>query len=126
MQVTNMKSRYIAAILAFFLGGLGVHKFYLGKWSGIWYLLFCWTSIPSVIAFVEGVLYLINGEEAFNEKFNQKAMENTYRDVTCNRNDSMSNGQIKSPDNEVAIVCPKCGHMNGAGSNFCESFGQKL
>lgn len=121
-----MKSRYIAAILAFFLGGLGVHKFYLGKWSGIWYLLFCWTSIPSVIAFVEGVLYLVNGEDAFNEKFNQKAMENTYRDVTCNRNDSMSNGQIKSPDNEVTIVCPKCGHMNEAGSNFCESCGQKL
>lgn len=36
-----MKNRYVAAILAFFLGGLGVHKFYLGKWTGIFYLVLC-------------------------------------------------------------------------------------
>lgn len=36
-----MKSRLLAAVLAIFLGGLGIHKFYMGKvgW-GIAYLLF--------------------------------------------------------------------------------------
>ena len=107
-----MKNRYIAALLAFFLGGLGVHKFYLGKWTGIFYLALCWTYIPSIIALVEAILYLVNGEETFNEKYNKKAMENSYKNVTYN--------------DDISIVCPKCGHVNEAGSNFCESCGQKL
>ncbi|MEA1568161.1 NINE protein, partial [Salmonella enterica] len=38
------KSRIAAALLAFFLGGFGVHKFYLGKiGQGFLYLIFCWT-----------------------------------------------------------------------------------
>ena len=40
-----MKNRFIAALLAIFLGGFGVHKFYLGKWNGIFYLLLCWTYV---------------------------------------------------------------------------------
>ena len=31
LQVQVKKSRIAAALLAFFLGGFGVHKFYLGK-----------------------------------------------------------------------------------------------
>ena len=66
-----MKNRFIAALLAIFLGGFGVHKFYLGKWNGIFYLLLCWTYVPVIIAFIEGVLYLVNGEEAFDKKYNK-------------------------------------------------------
>lgn len=41
-------------LLAFFLGGLGNHKFYAGKTgAGIAYLLFCWTFIPGIIALIE-------------------------------------------------------------------------
>lgn len=44
-------------LFAFFLGGLGVHKFYAGKiGQGIVYLLFCWTLIPAIIAFVEAII----------------------------------------------------------------------
>jgi uncharacterized OB-fold protein len=64
------KSRVAAALLAFFLGGLGVHKFYLGRvGQGILYLLFCWTFIPSIIAFVEFILYLCMSDAAFAEKY---------------------------------------------------------
>ncbi len=46
-------------LLAFFLGGLGVHKFYAGKIGmGIVYLLFCWTTIPGIIAFIEMIIAL--------------------------------------------------------------------
>ena len=63
------KSRTTAGILALILGGLGVHKFYLGKWGlGLLYLLFCWTYIPSVIAFVEGIMYLVSSDENFAKK----------------------------------------------------------
>ncbi|TRU24990.1 MAG: NINE protein [Microcystis aeruginosa Ma_SC_T_19800800_S464] len=49
-----MRNRTIAALLAFFLGYLGIHKFYLGEnLAGILYLLFFWTFIPGIIAFFE-------------------------------------------------------------------------
>jgi TM2 domain-containing membrane protein YozV len=64
------KSRIAAAILAFFLGGLGIHKFYLGRpvW-GILYLLFFWTFIPAIIAFIEFIVYLCMSDEAFAAKY---------------------------------------------------------
>jgi TM2 domain-containing membrane protein YozV len=66
----NGKSKIAAALLAFFLGGLGVHKFYLGQIGlGFIYLLFFWTFIPAIIAFVEFIIYLTMSDEAFNNKY---------------------------------------------------------
>ena len=60
-----------AAIFALLLGSFGVHKFYLGKTiRGILYLLFCWTFIPAVIGFIEGICYLCMSDESFNGKYN--------------------------------------------------------
>ncbi|WP_373865202.1 TM2 domain-containing protein [Paenibacillus koleovorans] len=68
-----MKSKVTAGVLGILLGGLGVHKFYLGKpGMGILYILFCWTGIPGIIGLIEGILYLVKTEEEFNSKFNQK------------------------------------------------------
>lgn len=47
------------ALLAIFVGGIGIHKFYAGKTgSGILYLLLCWTFIPGLVAFIEGIVAL--------------------------------------------------------------------
>ena len=64
------KSKLAAALFALFLGGIGIHKFYLGRigW-GIVYLLFCWTVIPAVIGFIEGILLLIMSQSDFNQKY---------------------------------------------------------
>ena len=69
-QIVGTKSRVVAAILAFVLGGIGVHKFYLGQigW-GIIYLLFSWTFIPFLVSLLEGVLYLLSTERAFALKY---------------------------------------------------------
>ena len=66
----SKKNKLVAALLAIFLGGLGIHKFYLGKigW-GIVYLLFCWTSIPSIIGFIEGIIYLVMSDSEFAKKY---------------------------------------------------------
>ena len=69
-QVQGNKNRIAAALLAFFLGGFGVHKFYLGKiGQGFLYLIFCWTFIPALIAFVEFILYLCSSDEDFARKY---------------------------------------------------------
>lgn len=67
----SRKDKLAAALLAIFLGGLGIHKFYLGmKWWGLFYLLFCWTGIPAIVGFIEGIIYLFQSEEKFNQKYN--------------------------------------------------------
>lgn len=64
-----VKSKMAAGLLGIFLGGLGIHKFYLGKTGmGILYLCFCWTYIPAIIGFVEGILYLCSNDENFQLK----------------------------------------------------------
>ena len=66
-----MKNKSTAAILAFFLGGIGVHRFYLNQIGlGFLYLLFCWTFIPAIIAFIDFIIFLTMGEGSFNEKYN--------------------------------------------------------
>lgn len=66
----NGKNRLAAVLFAFFLGGFGVHKFYLGSiWLGILYLIFSWTFIPSIIALIEGILYLVMSDDDFQRKY---------------------------------------------------------
>ncbi len=68
VPITN-KSKTTAGILAILLGGFGAHKFYLGKYSaGVLYLLFCWTYIPEIVGFVEGIIYLTESDEKFYMK----------------------------------------------------------
>ncbi|MEW8986617.1 MAG: NINE protein [Bacillus sp. (in: firmicutes)] len=63
------KSKTTAGVLGILLGGLGAHKFYLGRWGwGIIYLLFCWTYIPAIIGFIEGIMYLISNPNDFARK----------------------------------------------------------
>ncbi len=64
------KSKIVAALLSFFLGGLGVHRFYLGQWWGVFYLLFCWTLIPGLVALIETIVFLATSDESWNAKYN--------------------------------------------------------
>ena len=64
------KSRVAAILLAFFLGGFGVHKFYLGRvGQGILYLLFFWTFIPTILAIIEMIIYICKNDEDFARKY---------------------------------------------------------
>ena len=52
------------------LGGIGGHKFYLNRvGQGLLYLVFCWTFIPAVIAFIEGIVYITMDDERFWQKY---------------------------------------------------------
>ena len=58
--------RATAALLAILLGGIGAHKFYLGRTGwGVVYLLFFWTLVPAVLGLIEGFIYLCQSDEDF-------------------------------------------------------------
>jgi len=64
------RNKTTAGIFALLLGGLGIHKFYLGKIGmGIIYVLFCWTFIPAIAGFIEGIIYLSMSDQAFRAKY---------------------------------------------------------
>ena len=62
---TKAVNKTVYCLLAFFLGGIGIHKFYAGKTgSGILYIVFCWTFIPAFIAFIEFIIALCKRADA--------------------------------------------------------------
>ena len=63
-------NKLVYCLLCFFLGGIGAHKFYAHKTgSGILYLLFCWTFIPTLVSFVEGIRYFFMPVDDFYEQY---------------------------------------------------------
>jgi len=63
-------SKAALLLLTFFLGGIGAHKFYLGKyWQGALYLIFCWTYLPALAALVEFVVYAFTSSQRLDEKY---------------------------------------------------------
>ena len=61
MVTTNrsyMKRDYTLIFLSIFLGGFGVHRFYLKQYGyGILYLLFSWTLIPWLVAILDAIIF---------------------------------------------------------------------
>ena len=54
------------ALIAIFIGYLGIHRFYAGKWvSGILYLLFCWTLIPGILGLIEGIIAVTRDDDGY-------------------------------------------------------------
>jgi hypothetical protein len=48
------RDEVIGILLALFLGGFGIHHFYLRNTGlGILYVCFCWTPIPWILGFIE-------------------------------------------------------------------------
>jgi TM2 domain-containing membrane protein YozV len=69
-MTSSGRNRVAAGLFALLLGGLGIPKFYLGRvGQGILYILFCWTFIPALIGFIEGIVYLCMSDKSFAEKY---------------------------------------------------------
>jgi TM2 domain-containing membrane protein YozV/Tfp pilus assembly major pilin PilA len=65
------KSKLTAGLLAILIGGFGVHRFYLGQWWGIFYLLLFWTAVPGLISIIEGIVFLVTNQESWDERHNE-------------------------------------------------------
>ena len=88
-----MKEKIIAALLAFFLGEWGIHKFYLNEQAeGKKYLIWCVVGIllsPVIIGLIPLVVLLVKKlidcfsilfmtDEEFNDKYNHT---NIWQDI---------------------------------------------
>ena len=66
-----MRNKTTAALLALFVGWLGIHKFYLGEMGkGIVYLLFCWTLIPAIISIFSAIGLFSMDYKRFDKIYN--------------------------------------------------------
>ncbi|HEX8483142.1 MAG TPA: TM2 domain-containing protein [Allosphingosinicella sp.] len=71
------RNRLVAAVIAFFIGWLGIHRFYLGRTgSGIAMLLLSCTIIGIIVtgpwAFIDMIRYLIMSDREFAERYARK------------------------------------------------------
>ena len=79
MAYPNQKSKIAVGLLAIFVGGIGVHKFYLGHivpgvimlLIGVfgWVLVFIPNLILGVIALIEGIIYLTRTDQQFHDTY---------------------------------------------------------
>jgi TM2 domain-containing membrane protein YozV len=79
----STKNKIAAGLLAIFLGGFGIHKFYLGftgpglvflllntiGFAVTWMLLFIPNLALGIIALVEGIIYLTKSDEEFEQLY---------------------------------------------------------
>ncbi len=73
----KLRSQSVATLLAAFLGCFGIHRFYIGSTvSGIFYLLFFWTGIPSLISFFEIFIIGFMSQENWAKKYNNGEISN--------------------------------------------------
>ena len=103
-----MKDRRRAAILAIFLGGLGVHKFYLkDPGSGIFYIMLTIFSaslgfpIGWILAWIDAFALFTMSDERFDKKYNsgtQNRQRQTRRDSRSNRSNRRNPYQNREQD----------------------------
>lgn len=119
-----MKNRGTAIILALLLGGIGGHRFYLDRpVSGLFYVLFCWTLIPAVIAFFEVISLALMTNEDFNLEYNTPQNQNNHPTKVPGqiilREDPVKLDEKQCPDcaetvKSAARKCRFCGHTFAA------------
>jgi len=115
------RDEVVGVLLALFLGGLGMHHFYLRRTGlGILYILFCWTGIPTFLGIIE-CFFMPGRVREFNaiQAAGIAAMLGLPGwgwpvNVTVN----MPTGTLPG--------CGRCGQTNQFGARFCSSCGTAL
>lgn len=65
-KIPGAEKKVIAGILGILLGGLGIHKFYLGYTKeGIIQILLSLVCIGGILGLIEGIIYLTKSDEEF-------------------------------------------------------------
>ncbi|MGD0095937.1 MAG: NINE protein [Terracidiphilus sp.] len=121
------RDEVVGILLALFLGGFGVHHFYLRRTGlGILYLCFSWTPIPWILGFIE--CFFMPGRVREFNAIQAAAIAGMLGipmpgwgqpvNVTINMPGPPQPGTI--------AACPRCGQTNQQSARFCAGCGAQL
>jgi len=69
-KIPGAEKKLVAGILGILLGGIGVHRFYLGDTTGgIIRILLLFTCTSGIIGLIEGIIYLTKSDEEFVQTY---------------------------------------------------------
>ncbi len=132
------RDEVVGILLALFLGGFGIHHFYLRRTGlGILYACFCWTPFPWVLGFIE-CFFMPGRVREFNAI--QAAGIAAALGITMpaygqpiNMTGNVPPGAGAPVQNPTSIAqpgtlvaCGKCGKTNPVGAKFCSGCGTAL
>ncbi len=113
------KNELVAVLLALFLGGLGIHRFYMGQTgAAVLYLIFSWTGIPAIIGFIE--CFLMPGRV---RAYNAALAERITARIATARPQGPSASESNADAAVAARVCSACHATAQAGAIFCARCG---
>lgn len=124
---TVRRDEVVGILVALFLGGFGVHHFYLRRTAlGIVYLCFCWTPVPWILGFIE--CFFMPGRVREFNALQAAAIaaslgiqvpgwpQTVYSPVGA--------GPPQQPN--APAPCPRCRQTNVAGARYCSACGAEL
>ena len=113
----EQKSEVAGVLLAVFLGGIGIHHFYLGRTGlGVLYLVFGVTGIPWLIALVEA-FFMPGRVRRYNAE-----LSNYLAAVITGQAVAAGVGTLPAP----TVYCPACGASTHGGLHFCGRCGAAI
>ncbi len=130
------RDEVVGILLALFLGGFGIHHFYLRRVGlGILYALFCWTPFPWVLGFIEcffmpGRVREFNAIQAAGIAAALGIPMPGYGqpvNVTVNMPPASVTGTAPGATVDMTLLaCPRCQQTNPSGAKFCSACGAPL
>ena len=125
------RDEIVGILVALFLGGFGVHHFYLRRTGlGILYLCFFWTPIPWILGFIEcffmpGRVREFNAIQAAAIAASLGiAMPGWTQPVSVTVNMPPAAATATPPSTLTA--CTRCQQANPPGARFCSACGNAL
>lgn len=136
------RDEVVGVLFALFLGGFGVHHFYLRRTGlGILYACLCWTPLPWVAGFIEcffmpGRVREFNAIQAAGIAAALGIAAPVWAqpiNVTVNMPPASSGAVnapvaalVASPPAGTLIACPNCQRANPQSARFCGGCGKAL
>jgi hypothetical protein len=128
------RDEVVGILLALFLGGFGIHHFYLRRTGlGILYCCLCWTPLPWVLGFIE-CFFMPGRVREFNtiQAAGIAAMLGIPlpgwggQPVNVTVNVPPTAVQQSVAQQGALLACRRCGQINTPGARFCSSCGGVL
>jgi TM2 domain-containing membrane protein YozV len=123
------RDEVVGILLALFLGGFGIHHFYLRRTGlGILYCCFFWSGIPAILGFIE--CFFMPGRVREYNAIQAAAIAATLG-IAVPAWGQPVNVTVNAPPALGAqpgtlSACPRCQHTNAHGARFCTACGGAL